>query len=81
MEPWTVRFKGALQTITNLLPLLSTRIATDNSCDALPEAIAAHVVGNRPDRFEPQVRRRRPKSYKLLHEPREAYKKRMAAWR
>jgi hypothetical protein len=79
VEPWTVSFKGALQTITNLLPLLSTRIATQCWCDALLEAIATHVVGNRPDRFEPRVRKRRPKNYKLMREPRENYKKRMAA--
>ena len=79
VEPWTVSFKGALQTITNLLPLLSTRIATQSWCDALLEAIATHVVGNRPDRFEPRVRKRRPKKYKLMREPRENYKRRMAA--
>ena len=74
-----VSFKGALQTITNLLPLLSTRIATESWCNALIEAIATHVVGNRPDRFEPRVRKHRPESYKLMREPREHYKKRMAA--
>jgi hypothetical protein len=79
VEPWTVSFKGALQTITNLLPLLSTRIATQSWCDALLEAIATHVVGNRRDRFEPRVRKRRPKNYKLMCEPRENYKKRMAS--
>jgi hypothetical protein len=79
VEPWSVSFKGALQTITNLLPLLSTRIETQSWCDALLEAIATHVVGNRRDRFEPRVRKRRPKNYKLMCEPRENYKKRMAA--
>lgn len=79
VEPWTVSFKGALQTITNLLPLLSTQLSTQSWCDALLEAIATHVVGNRPDRFEPRVRKRRPKKYKLMREPRENYKKRMAA--
>jgi hypothetical protein len=79
MEPWTVSFKGALQTITNLLPLLSTRMSTDEWCDALLEAIATHLVGNRPDRYEPRVKKRRPKPYKLMREPRENYKRRKAA--
>ena len=79
VEPWTVSFKGTLQTISNLLPLLSTCVSTDKWCDAVLEAIATHVVGNRPDRFEPRVRKRRPKKYKLMREPRANYKKRMAA--
>jgi putative transposase len=79
VEPWTVSFKGALQTINNLLPLLSTRVSTDEWCQALLDAIATHIVGNRPDRFEPRVKKRRPKKYKFMREPRENYKRRMAA--
>jgi hypothetical protein len=79
VEPWTVSFKGALQTITNLLPLLSTSVSTKNWFEALLDALATHIVGNRPNRFEPRVKKRRPKSYKLMREPRYNYKKRMAA--
>jgi putative transposase len=78
VEPWTVSFKGALQTMDRLLPLLHTNIAIDDWCDALLEAIATHVVGDRPDRFEPRLRKRRPKPYKHLREPRENYKRRVA---
>jgi DDE family transposase len=78
VEPWTVSFKGALQTLGQLLPLLDTNISTAAWCDALLEAIAAHIVGNRPDRFEPRVRKRRPKKYKLMREPRDNYKRRAA---
>lgn len=79
VEPWTVSFKGALQTINNLLPLLSTRVSTETWCEAVLKAITTHVVGNRPDRFEPRVRKRRPKHYPLMRKPRENYKRRMAA--
>lgn len=79
VQPWTVSFKGALQTIINLLPLLTTDIATADWCEALLDALATHVVGNRPDRFEPRVRKRRQKKYLLMREPRANYKKRMAA--
>jgi len=79
LEPWTISFKGTLQTIVNLLPLLNTRLATADWCQALLTAIATHNVGNRPDRFEPRVRKRRPKKYKLMREPRENYRRRMAA--
>jgi hypothetical protein len=78
-EPWTVSFKGALQTIDHLLPLLVTQLSTTDWCQALLHAIATHVVGDRPDRYEPRVRKRRPKKYKLMREPRENYRKRMAA--
>ena len=78
VEPWTVSFKGALQTMARMLPLLETKVSIDDWCDALLEAITSHVVGDRPDRFEPRLRKRRPKPYKHLREPRQNYKKRVA---
>jgi hypothetical protein len=78
VEPWTVSFKGTLQTINNLLPLLGTRVSTATWCEAVLQAIASHEVGNRPDRIEPRVRKRRPKNYKLMREPRQEYKRRVA---
>lgn len=78
VEPWTVSFKGALQTMTRLLPLLYTNVPIDTWCDDLLEAIASHVVGNRPDRWEPRLRKRRPKPYKHLREPRKNYERRVA---
>jgi hypothetical protein len=79
VEPWTVSFKGALQTLNNLLPLLSTNVSTDDWCAALLQAIATHTVGNRPNRFEPRVRKRRPKTYPLMRATRDTYKRQMAA--
>ena len=76
IEPWTVSFKGALQTLTNLLPLLGGNVPSAEWCDSLLKAIAAHVVGDRPDRNEPRVKKRRPKSYPLMRQPRSTYKKR-----
>jgi len=78
VEPWTVSFKGALQTLARMLPLLDTKVSIDDWCNTLLQAIAAHVVGDRPDRFEPRLRKRRPKPYKHLNEPRENYKRRVA---
>jgi hypothetical protein len=78
VEPWTVSFKGALQTLGRMLPLLETKASIDDWCAALLHAIASHVVGDRPDRFEPRLKKRRPKQYKHLREPRETYKKRVA---
>jgi hypothetical protein len=78
VEPWTVSFKGALQTMNRLLPLLYTNISIDAWCDKLLDAIASHVVGDRPDRYEPRLTKRRPKPYKHFRETREIYKKRLA---
>mgnify|MGYP006295388247 FL=1 len=74
VEPWRVSFKGSLQTINRLLPLLSSRVLTDDWCAGLLAAIATHEVGNRPDRSEPRVRKRRPKPYPLMTKPRDEYK-------
>lgn len=78
VEPWTLSFKGALQTLERLLPLLATSLDLDAWCAALLEAIASHGVGDRPDRYEPRLRKRRPKPYKHLREPRENYKQQVA---
>lgn len=77
-SPWAISFKGALQTLNNLLPLLSTRMSIDAWCHALLEAVAIHVVGDRPDRYEPRLVKRRPKPYKLMQQPRHNYKTKMA---
>jgi hypothetical protein len=39
-------------------------------------AIASHRVGERPDRVEPRVVKRRPKAYPRMHESRQGFKKR-----
>jgi len=81
VEPWTVSFKGALQTLGRMLPLLATPVSIDAWCNLLLVAIAAHVVGNRPDRVEPRLRKRRPKPYKHLREPRANYQRPAAQMR
>jgi hypothetical protein len=78
VEPWTISFKGALQTMNKLLPMLSTSISTDDWCKTVLSAIITHVVGNRPDRYEPRERKRRPKNYKFMVKPRQTSKRRAA---
>jgi hypothetical protein len=79
-QPWTVSFKGALQALNNMLPLLLV-MTPEAWCHQLLQMIAASEVGNRPDRYEPRVKKRRPKKYKLLREPRQNYRNRIAARR
>jgi len=74
-EPWTVSFKGTLQTLSKLLPLLATKISIDVWCAVLLDSVIAHEVGNRPDRVEPRVKKRRPKPYPKMMKPRAEYKR------
>jgi hypothetical protein len=76
--PWQVSFKGSLQTLNAFLAMLSSGASVDAWCHALVAAIATHVVGNRPDRYEPRRVKRRPKPYKWFHKPRADYKRRAA---
>ena len=60
-SPWEISFKGTLQTLSQFLPLLLASATTEAWCEALLTAVATHVVGNRPDRFEPR-RVKRPQN-------------------
>ena len=73
-SPWDISFKGTLQTLGQFLPLLLSRISNEAWCAALLTAVATHIVGDRPDRFEPRLVKRRPKPYKHLREHRRNYK-------
>jgi hypothetical protein len=73
-SPWEISFKGTLQTLDQFLPILLSKVSSEAWCEALLTAVATHNVGDRPDRFEPRLRKRRPKPYKHLREPRRNYK-------
>lgn len=73
-SPWEISFKGTLQTLDQFLPILISRVSSEAWCDVLLAAVATHIVGHRPDRVEPRLRKRRPKPYKNLREPRRNYK-------
>jgi hypothetical protein len=77
-RPWQISFKGALQTVNQFLPQLGSATSVPAICEALVCSIAAHVVGNRPDRYEPRVRKRRPKEYAYMTMPRAEYKRQVA---
>lgn len=77
VPPWQISFKVALQTLNNFLPLLVSCMSVDVGCQALVQSVAAHVVGNRPNRFEPRRIKRRPKPHQLLQLPRREYQRQM----
>ena len=53
-----------------------TREMAHRDAEVALRAIAAHRVGDRPDRVEPRVVKRRPKAYPRMHESRRSFKKR-----
>lgn len=70
--PRSLSFKAALQTIHvfRMPLLLCSRCCLHDLYSVLLATIASQHVGNRPDRFEPRVRKRRPKPYPHLTKPR-----------
>jgi len=80
-EPWQLSFKGAQQALRAFGGFWPTRRALEPDAyyDDLLHAIAEHRVGHRPDRWEPRAKKRRPKSYRLLNEPRAQAKARLAS--
>lgn len=77
-SPWQISFKGALQTVNQFLPQMTSARSVADICEALARCIAAHIVGNRPNRYEPRVRKRRPKEYAYMTKPRAEYRRQVA---
>jgi len=77
VEPWTISFKGALQTMHAFLGRFRQAVALDQWVDDWLAATAKIRVGHRPDRIEPYAVKRRPKEYPPLQEPRAEYKTRL----
>lgn len=80
VEPRQLSFQGARQMVegfrVELVRAGSGQI--DGLVVGLHDAIARLRAGGRPDRVEPRVRKRRPKAYPLMHEPRKIFKARLA---
>lgn len=74
VQPWQISFKSTLTTVSDMLPVLGLISNPDELCDVLFRCCLQHSVGNRPDRYEPRVLKRRPKKYKLMQKPRRDYK-------
>jgi Transposase DDE domain len=74
--PRKISFKGAKQTLMAFAPKLEAARPQQRAglVDALLKAVAYHRVGNRPGRWEPRARKRRPKPSKRLNQPRRGAK-------
>jgi hypothetical protein len=81
--PRSISFKGAMQTLDAFRPVLELRAAVGVAarlrlCHDLLDAIAAHRVGDRPDRFEPRLKKRRKDYCGWFSKPRAELKRKMA---
>lgn len=72
VEPRAISFKGAKQALTAFAPKLEAARPTQRAglVESMLNAVAYHRVGNRPGRWEPRARKRRPKPTKRLNQPR-----------
>jgi len=80
LDPAELSFKGALQTVNAFLEqmrLVQTAEEARALWEVLLRAVGTHRVGNRPDRYEPRARKRRPKNYPRLKEPRAEARRRL----
>ena len=82
LDPRTISFKGALQTLEAFQPVIALRGQQDSAIrgelyQQLLDAVASHRVGDRPDRYEPRRKKRRPKPYDRLMKPRHEAKREM----
>lgn len=75
-EPRKVSFKGAKQALTAFAPKIEAARPEDRAplVDAMLTTVAYHRVGNRPGRWEPRARKRRPKWSTPLKQPRKIAK-------
>jgi hypothetical protein len=74
IEPRAVSFKGAKQAVTAFAPKIEAARPEGRAAliEALLATIAYHRVGDRPGRWEPRARKRRPKPVTRLMQPRAA---------
>ena len=72
IEPRKVSFKGAKQALTAFAPKIEAARPKDRGrlIDAMLTSMAYHRVSDRPGRWEPRARKRRPKHAARLTQPR-----------
>jgi Transposase DDE domain len=81
-KPRDVSFKATVQLLNAFLPYLRAAHGAEERArlwDELLQAVQRHRVGNRPDRVEPRMTKRRPKNFPWLTKPREEVRARLLA--
>jgi hypothetical protein len=79
IKPRSISFKGTLQTLQRFQPAIDIMGKHDPAfCmhlyQHLLDCVASHRVATQPDRFEPRLRKRRPKHYGFLRKTRKQTK-------
>ena len=82
IAPRSISFKATLQVLEAFRPVMAHRAerGADHRArlyERMHRAIAVHRVGDRPDRFEPRMAKRRPQRYDRLTRPRKEIKLQM----
>jgi hypothetical protein len=83
LVPHSISFKGTMQTLEAFQPVIELQTGQGSVhrlrlYQNLLRAIATHRVADRPDRFEPRVKKRRRNHYNWLTRPRSDVKREMA---
>jgi hypothetical protein len=83
LEPRSISFKGAIQTLEAFQPVIALQGEHDAArrlslYQILLDAIATHRVADRPDRYEPRVNKRHHRKFAYLRKPRTQIKREMA---
>jgi hypothetical protein len=83
LEPRSLSFKGAIQTLEAFQPAIALQGEQDTAhrlslYRELLDAIATHRVADRPNRYEPRLRKRHAKNFAYLRKPRDQIKRDMA---
>jgi hypothetical protein len=73
-EPRQLSVAGTIQALAAFAEVLDSA----SGYDSFVRVVLAYRVGNRPDRFEPRARKRRPKPYPPLTVPRAEARRRLA---
>jgi len=82
LQPREISFKGTVQLLEAFQPLVSFQEHKGSAFRQslylqLLEAVAAHRVADRPDRYEPRVRKRNPRRAVMMTTPRCELKRQM----
>jgi len=78
MSVYRISFKGALATVRQWAPIMGAaqldELARERMMERLLRCLAFDPLPDRPNRTEPRARKRRPKNYQLLTQPRDVFK-------
>ena len=81
-QPRSISFKGTLQTVEAFQVIVAIQGARNSAARMalfkhILQMVVAHQVADRPNRFEPRLRKLRPKPYNFMREPRNVHKQQM----